>query len=471
MLAVARSCLYGEGWLRHFIRAELPAWPTYQRGGGRAVLQAANAWASGRAPWLRGSGSGVTPDKYFDAGANGAAMRIAPHVIWALTNGDRQQLYARVVADATTTHGHPRAILGALALASALYEAATSDDTLHPDTLINAAYDAVTYDPDIHVLFVWDNNDRADWFTATWLEACNEMSQLLTIVSSSLNRGSMSNVSDTLDDLGAKGRYSGSGTISVAAALYLAGRAGSRPYSGLVQAAFEPGLDTDTVASMAASVLGAVHGVDWLSDADVQDREYIEKLADALCTPQAFELVEDSSLVPTRQFFRALDNEQAIGDFPDGRRFHRSESSVISESPWVIRHRLELSDGQTVVVDRTRRTPPVSPPAIDDDATTPSRVSVRVALPTANIAMTRNYYEYLLGRRLNGGSNSVIIDDGIIFEQVAEANRAWTADAQLTIRNKMAYQRALQFADAKERGNGVLTVRDPDGRILFITMT
>src|ERR1700678_3437091 len=84
LLAVARSCLSGKEWLPRLTGAELPTWLLYHRGAGRAVISAARAWADGHPPWERGSERGRSGDpvaQYFQAGANGAAMRIAPHAV------------------------------------------------------------------------------------------------------------------------------------------------------------------------------------------------------------------------------------------------------------------------------------------------------------------------------------------------------------------------------------------------------
>jgi len=89
LLAVARSCLAGEAWARWLTRVELPTWLLYPRGARRAVMTAARAWADGHPPWVSGdsrSPRGSDPiAAYFKAGANGAAMRVAPHV--AVTAG------------------------------------------------------------------------------------------------------------------------------------------------------------------------------------------------------------------------------------------------------------------------------------------------------------------------------------------------------------------------------------------------
>lgn len=91
-LATGRALLHDD-WFGHLVRKELPSWRLYERGGGRTVLRSADAWTRGFAPWTR---AGSDSEKYFASGANGAAMRIAPHV----SVGDN--VLRRVIADAIT---------------------------------------------------------------------------------------------------------------------------------------------------------------------------------------------------------------------------------------------------------------------------------------------------------------------------------------------------------------------------------
>jgi ADP-ribosylglycohydrolase len=107
-LAVARSLIAGD-WQEFFAKKELPFWLTYQRGGGRALLQAAKSYSEKKMPLCQ---STFARD-YFKAGGNGAAMRILPHVIAAARTSNKQDLMSDVVRNTLITHGHPRAFLGA----------------------------------------------------------------------------------------------------------------------------------------------------------------------------------------------------------------------------------------------------------------------------------------------------------------------------------------------------------------------
>lgn len=474
LLAVARACTHAD-WRAWLIESELPAWLIYQRGGGRAVLSASSSWASARPPWEPGSDSrGQSPDGYFAAGANGAAMRIAPHVLWTLANGDEGELRRRVVEDATLTHGHPRAIVGALCLASSLWTALSAQAPLRPDDLANAAHSAL-----VPLEAVTDAlpqggayRGREEWFAETWHSTLLEMAELLRTVSRSLERGSMSNVAETLKSLGATGQFSGSGTNSVAAAIYLASRAGSRPMSGLLQAAFEPEIDTDTVASMAGSLLGATHGMHWLEPLlDVQDMRYVANLAGKLLgatteTPP----VQHGPPVSPRAFNRDLDAGRQEGRFPDGRGFTVIDRDMIAEDPWVVRHRLALSDGQTVVVDRVRRTPPASAELSKTLPRPALNATARVTLPTTSMPATRSFYQRLLGRPLDVTSDGAVkLTDHLYFVEVSSSKQAWTPDAQVTIQVDDPRAIAAIVSGARQLRDGTVLLNDPDGRLVVVS--
>ena len=471
LLAVARACLHRD-WRARLIETELPSWLVYQRGGGRAVLTAANSWASGRPPWqARPDSRGQSPDSYFVAGANGAAMRIAPHVLRTLADGSEEELRRRVVADATLTHGHPRAIVGALCLAAGMWSALTARVPLRQDDLIDAAYSALVPLDAVADAFPdgWTDPSREEWFAETWHVTLGEMADLLRTASRSLQRGIMSNVTDTLNSLGATGQYSGSGTNSVAAALYLASRAGSRPMSGLLQAAFEPDIDTDTVASMAGSLLGATHGMRWLEPLlDVQDMRYIADLAGQLLGSSS-NRPSVGTPVTTRAFNRELDHGDMGGVFPDGRDYTVVEREMIGEDPWVIRHRLGLSDGQTVIVDRVRRTPPESPHARPTRPRPSENPIAQVTLATRSLSATRAFYKELVGDALAVTRDGAIaLGEHVLFVEVSASKQTWAPDAQVTIHVDDTTDLAARLPGARERADGSVLVTDPDGRLVVL---
>ena len=116
LLAVARS-IKKDGSLDHnyFAKIELPNWLDYARGGGRTVKTAADKISRKSVKWYNNfynfKVNGINYD-YKNSGANGAAMRVLPIALANL--GDVEKIKEEIFCNSIITHGHPRAILGAM---------------------------------------------------------------------------------------------------------------------------------------------------------------------------------------------------------------------------------------------------------------------------------------------------------------------------------------------------------------------
>lgn len=115
ILCLSRALLKSDQWYKHYTIKELPFWLLYQRGGGGATKSAVKAWASGIAPWLSDE-----KERFFNAGGNGVAMRVLPHAIMGYKL-DFGHTAHNILLDGITTHGHPLALVGALAYGYALW--------------------------------------------------------------------------------------------------------------------------------------------------------------------------------------------------------------------------------------------------------------------------------------------------------------------------------------------------------------
>ena len=115
ILCLSRSLLKSDQWYKHYTTKELPFWQVYQRGGGGATKSAVKAWASGIAPWLSDE-----KERFFNAGGNGVAMRVLPHAIMGYKL-DFGHTAHNILLDGIATHGHPQALVGALAYGYALW--------------------------------------------------------------------------------------------------------------------------------------------------------------------------------------------------------------------------------------------------------------------------------------------------------------------------------------------------------------
>ena len=116
LLAVARSIKEdGSVDKNYFSKIELPSWLLYSRGAGRTVKNAARKIERKSVKWNSNFFTykvGKDTVNYKDSGANGAAMRILPI---ALANfGDIEKTNEEIFANSIVTHGHPRAIIGAM---------------------------------------------------------------------------------------------------------------------------------------------------------------------------------------------------------------------------------------------------------------------------------------------------------------------------------------------------------------------
>src|SRR5260370_2551155 len=123
-LAIAR-CISENGKFipEKFAYEELPLWLQYERGGGKSLKTAARKMIGKHANWQHNFYKQGELD-YKTAGANGAAMRNLPI---ALVNvNDESRLIKDSFLNAIITHGHPRAILGAILFALAVKYALTA---------------------------------------------------------------------------------------------------------------------------------------------------------------------------------------------------------------------------------------------------------------------------------------------------------------------------------------------------------
>jgi ADP-ribosylglycohydrolase len=113
-LAVCRS-IRGNGSfdVDAFAKVELPVWLSYALGAGRGSQAAANSLFRQDRTWC--TNFYKTDDlNYLTSGGNGAAMRIQPHVWVAPHDEDNSGFLLNVIRDTVVTHGHLRAIAGAL---------------------------------------------------------------------------------------------------------------------------------------------------------------------------------------------------------------------------------------------------------------------------------------------------------------------------------------------------------------------
>ena len=363
-LAVARSRTnHGADWWKAFMRVELPRWTIYERGGG-ATKRAARAWLAGSPAWQFGKTDSVR--RYFDAGGNGVAMRVLPHALFLAGQDDPETLVHDVVRDGAATHGHPRALVGATACAYAAWSLARRNRTLGFGELLDLLIDK----QDRWGAFPDMVRGGDEWFAAAgrvldepyerlWERTVGEMRQLLEQARNGIRAGALADDRAVLDDLGCFGRFKGAGTVTAAAAAYLAARHAAQPAQGVLRAAFERGADTDTLAAVTGGLLGCLAGDEWLPVPwrDVQDAAYLRYIAGRVVQgPAGAEQrpVETPAAPPSilTDLARNGDHEVVLGESTRVQATALPDLKPLSKSITVRAWRLRTPEGQTLYVTR-----------------------------------------------------------------------------------------------------------------------
>ena len=258
-MAVSRS-VTGRGFdIETFTRIELPVWPSYSLGGGQASKAAARNLGKPRTLWYANTFPG-----WVDAGGNGAAMRIQPHV-WA--SRDRLDDFAlEVVSDSVCTHGHPRAIVGAcfhavtLAHCMRFGSVPDLDECHHIAARIQAWILPIETHPNLGSTWMRLWQDTAGMpFTEAWDAAIAELHQAISEAEGCVGKAKHADVAyhEIVERLSlTDSRQRGSGILTTVAAVALAAAARDA-YEAVVVAAGALGTDTDTIATMAGALMGA----------------------------------------------------------------------------------------------------------------------------------------------------------------------------------------------------------------------
>jgi ADP-ribosylglycohydrolase len=269
-LATSRA-VHGRGFdVEAFARIELPVWPSYALGGGRACKAASANLAKPTTPWF-----GNFFDGWLDAGGNGVAMRIQPHVWAAPQPATLGQHVLDVIVNGVTSHGHPRALVGAvlhaLSLGATLDEGHVPLPDRWPELLESTQQVVKLIDENQQLASLW----RPTWeshtgilFADAWERTVDECRNMLdvaipAVLQLSAPEGRLSDTAHaaygtlvtafSLRDPSTRGN----GIATAITALALAAAAPADPVGVSQLAAQTIGTDTDTIATMAAALIGA----------------------------------------------------------------------------------------------------------------------------------------------------------------------------------------------------------------------
>ncbi|QWC57994.1 hypothetical protein F7D01_13790 [Erythrobacter sp. 3-20A1M] len=485
ILACARSLLRDPtAWWLLFATQELPLWTLYQRGGGGATKRAATIWLSGRAPW---DAKLDEVNRYLAAGGNGVAMRILPHCLRRAGDASFSSLAADIMTDGVTTHGHPRALVGALAYGYGLWEALRQRGTLGYGQLIEVvsssreAWGALP-----SVMERWPSwakvTDHSGAYHAQWRDVVQEQLELLEQCSDGLAGGVAVIDEDVLKDLGCfDKRVNGSGTVNAAAALFLASRHAADPMEGVKQAALAEGADTDTLASMTGGMLGAAIGLEWLSPFlhELQDRETIRRTANEIYDLPEVAVPHAEHRPVTKAALAAFLSELAKLREPSPIRLPNGltaqaeswggivpKSSSLTANAW----QLTLDDGQTIFVKklgkRTKQPPkrPHTAPELGfiSPAEMPPPLHLGLRLVVSNLVRSVAFYQDVLGLRVSKRSTKSVNLGGIL--SIVEGSYLDAVSNHVTVFAEVADVRQSLSAYERFMSGGAARIDERDDR-------
>ncbi|NJM62497.1 MAG: hypothetical protein HC849_23545 [Oscillatoriales cyanobacterium RU_3_3] len=509
ILCTARSLLCGEEWWHHFTKRELPTWTRYERGGGGATKRAAQKWLAGQEPW-----SSFEKDKkqYFDAGGNGVAMRIMPHCLLGATETDFGNIAKNIVANGVCTHGHPRALVGALAYGFAVWVAFQNTGTLPYGAIIEKVLSGVgswSLLPDLdNICPNWRSSAfdvSNEQYEKYWHKTVIEMQQFLELCQKGMKQGALPVEKEILTQLGCfEKRMKGAGTVSAAASIFLASRFAAEPFHGILEAGFASGADTDTIASMTGGILGAVAGSEWLGNRaeKVQDAAYIRKLAERLAKKECFDKSQLSDIAKTGKahldsLIERLEISQT-GDiflFPDGRKAQisdRQQHQSLSKTTVALSWKLTAADGQSLYVKKVSRSKSeissMNVPTQEIDERRAGQINVMnmvVKLRVHDLEQARIFYEETLGLKVERSSNSLVKFGNIVLvplkphkkTEIPSDNRTSNIRPTICIEVEsldVVYKNVRQFGAkilkdiSEQEGWRRFTCFDPDGNTVEV---
>ncbi|MEA2193174.1 MAG: hypothetical protein QOI73_3295 [Solirubrobacteraceae bacterium] len=483
-IAVARSVRYDDWWW-HFVSVELPVWLLYDMGGGGAVRRAAQSWRKGKPPWM---GTDKEVSSYYSAGANGVAMRIAPHCFQAGPGGRFESVRAAVLRNGLATHGHPRALVGAQLFAYACSLALGRSRPLGFGELVSGCISGVhewaLFEPHA-VPPEWFPPDDSGYFEQ-WSRTVEECLGLLDACRQGLSRGALAVDHAVLKELGVFSKQGGAGTISAAASIFLASRHASHPHSGLLSAAFARNADADTLAAMTGTLLGAVHGSSWLGDlsTEVQDARYLSALAHELALGRLGDLPSEEPwrASAASEVFALLAEHQesglalpALGQLRiRSATRHKTKAAQRIQSWW-----LDTEEGQSIRIKRTVRLDesraeqqeaPVGPPTMRP-------VIAGYIQQVTDLRRAVTFYRDLIGLELMRSNGTSASFGWLALEEVEPGERLRLASdsnsgAVTVVLDPESFRDMAQrlkrecvpiLSSGERRGRRVMVCADPDG--------
>ncbi len=380
-----------------FAKVELPVWLCYSLGGGLSTKAAASSLTRENVNWFSNFFSDRSAS-YFEAGGNGAAMRIQPHV-WAASNLANSPAYLKdVIRNSICTHGHPNALAGSFFHATCLASTLATNELPGPkqwkETIarLHEILDIIRADDELNTFWlpVWRQRTKVDMevlLRRIQQESLNDISAIERELGQDDNVA-YAKIVKAVGGLDPSTRGSGIKTAILATALSWLFK-GKPTSEALVQAANVLGSDTDSIATMTGAILGAVDKS--RPEGDLADREYIED--------EAFRLFEvgrgtarNSFRYPDLMSWRAPRTSLDAVGFSNGQiavaglGFARPvgqtwEDKKNRDVTW---QWLKLSFGQTILAKQRQ-----TPSRLSDEEKTSQDIARRPRSPEGNEDMSR----------------------------------------------------------------------------------
>lgn len=293
LLSVARS-IKADGTVdnEYFSKIELANWLDYARGAGRTVKTAADKIQRKSSTWYNNFYSYKVNDIFFDyrdSGANGAAMRVLPIALANL--GDFEKIKEEIFCNSIITHGHPRAIIGAILYGYAVNQIITiKPEYFSWENYIIQIGTELSHKLDVNFIQkkeikgwieAWDSSGRV--FKEVYNTTIVETQDLLRTIYVSLKQNCT--VRETLQKIGCfASATKGSGIATVIAGIYLTAKFHSKPLEAIIESVNSIGADTDSIASFVGGLIGALHGQSIIPNKwkNVQDIDYLDSIAERL---------------------------------------------------------------------------------------------------------------------------------------------------------------------------------------------
>lgn len=284
-LAVSRS-IRGDGAFdaEPFAKIELPVWLSYALGAGKGSKAAATNLIKRDVNWFSNFFVYDGGRSYVDAGGNGAAMRIQPHV-WRWAGHEGRKYLDEIVRDSIVTHGNMRGICGAIFHADCLAYTLANGVVPGPLQWRKFVQDFMTVESAVNNDFQLSRFWLLSWEQASRTTLMNALKSVVLETTEYLDAleiiewgqdGTYNELLKILDAFSFDRRGTGTNTALAAAALSWEMR--SRSVEDVVlKAANAIGSDTDTIATMAGALSGTLSRVapKW----QLQDAKYIESEA------------------------------------------------------------------------------------------------------------------------------------------------------------------------------------------------